>query len=460
MRSAGIAEQAFRVIDPEHIKLAGGRAAHAIIYFALKKYYESYKQLPDDAALSIELQTFCTQYQAARPEITEEVSDLLPTFFEFRKMVTSASVNRAYGVIQHIATKFVHRPVVNEILSNALASESISGIAQKLTDIEAQIAATSGTSSESGISMMNLEDNGERVTTGVPWIDARFGGGRGLVLGSVLGILAGQGHGKTSLGIQLGVSQALLQRHALLILAEEGISRAIRRRILACATDIPTPELEAAGDDPMKAIGDRNPIAVREKLAAVDKYLHIVDLVNKPGDLDTGINEIYTLQHMGMSPTYVYVDWAGPLARKMTSTGFRGVKYKSPYDALKELAMQLAIAATRTNTIIAVSHQMSASQFKRGWYAEADQYCAMDCNTFTEMFKYVMVINPRHKDTGLSWLTIAKSRDDPLTKRIIVRLRGEVNKFFDVTNDYDPNPSKAKGFRKKASSGDKKVPTE
>ena len=43
---------------------------------------------------------------------------------------------------------------------------------------------------------------------------------------------------------------------------------------------------------------------------------------------------------------------------------------------------------------------------------------------------------------GLSWLTIAKSRDDPLATRLIVKLRGELSQFADVTNEYTNNPTK------------------
>jgi hypothetical protein len=60
-----------------------------------------------------------------------------------------------------------------------------------------------------------------------------------------------------------------------------------------------------------------------------------------------------------------------------------------------------------------------------------------------------MVVNPKEPKSGLSWLTIAKSRDDPPGTRLIVKLRGELSQFADVTNEYNNNPSKATGFRVK-----------
>lgn len=453
LRSKSIAEQSFRVLEPEHIRSAGGRAAHSIIFFALKRYYGQHKLTPDDAAISIEIQDFCDKYQSSRPEFVEEVNEVFTTFAEFRKRVTAQSEPLALQIVQQIANKFIHRPAVNELLTNALAQESISGISRQLADMEARIAATTGRNSINGVASLDMTDSGgSRVTTGIPWLDSKFGGGTGPVLGTVLGIIAPQGHGKTSLGIQLAVAQALQQRHALLILAEEGLSKAIRRRILACATGIPTPEIEAANDKITDVIGSRNIVAIREKLAAVDKYLHVVDLVNNAGDLETALNEITTLRLSGRDPTYIYVDWAGPIAAKMRQIGYKGMTFKNQYDALKHLGTELSLTAASTNTIIAVSHQMAGNQVKKGWHADVDQYCAMECSTFTEMFKYVLVVSPREKRSGLSWLTIAKSRDDPHATRLIVKLRGELSQFFDVTNDYQTNPSRAAGFKVKNTS--------
>jgi hypothetical protein len=143
----------------------------------------------------------------------------------------------------------------------------------------------------------------------------------------------------------------------------------------------------------------------------------------------------------------------------MRAVGFKGMELRTQYDALKVLGMELSQVAESTKTIIAVSHQMAGAQVKKGWHADTDQYCAMECSTFTETFKYVMVINPREKKSGLSWLTIAKSRDDPVSTRLIVKLRGELSQFVDVTNDYNTNPSKATGFRVK-NTNKPSVPTE
>lgn len=460
LRSKSIAEQAFRVLEPEHIRSAGGRAAHSIIFYALKKYYGQHRLTPDDAALNIEIQTFCSAYQSSRPEFVEDVNEVFTTFVDFRHRVTDRSEPMALQIVQQIANQFIHRPAVNELLTTALAQESISGIARQLTDMEARIAATTGRNSISGVASLDMTDaGGSRVTTGIPWLDSRFGGGSGPVLGTVMGIIAPQGHGKTSLGIQLAVEQALQQRHALLVLAEEGLSRPIRRRILACATGIPTTEIEAAKDNVAQAAGSRNIIAIREKLASVDKYLHVIDLVNKPGDLETALNEITTMRLTGRDPTYIYVDWAGPIAMKMRQIGYKGMTFKNQYDSLKHLATELALSAASTNTIIAVSHQMAGAQVKKGWNAEVDQYCAMECSTFTEMFKYVLVVSPREKKSGLTWLTIAKSRDDPHATRLIVKLRGELSRFYDVTNEYNTNPSRSTGFKMK-NSNKPTVPTE
>lgn len=413
----------------------------------MQKHHKEHGCCPDEGAFHLEVSAFCDGYAVGKPALVEEVKVVFREVMDFSRIVDDRSNGLTVKIISTIVQKCVHVPAMNELLNDALVRQKLSGLGQQIVELEAKIASTAGSTSVSGVSSFTEIETGDRVSMGIPWLDSRIGQGKGPVLGSVMGILAGQGTGKTSLGIQMGVAQALQQRHALLVLAEEGLSRTIKRRILACTTGIPTTELEAAKDDVQAAAEKHgNKTAVAERIAAMDKYLHVLDLVNGRGDLSRIFAEIDSLKMEGKHLTYVYVDWAGPIADRMMGAGYNGMQFTKRYDALKILASELAFNASRSNTIIAVSHQMAGAQFKKGAFAESDQYCAMDCSTFTEMFKYVVVINPKDPKTGISWLKLAKCRDDPAGVKILVRLRGELSQFYDVTNDYDVM---GKNFKKK-----------
>jgi hypothetical protein len=415
-------------------------AAHSILYLAIKTHFDTHRICPDNAALHIEVDKFCAMYGAGRPGLVEEVTSVFAAFKIFKEGVNELSEPIARDVISKIAKQCIHQPAVEELLSSALAQKTVQGLGQQILELEAKVAGIAGGVSKNNLGEHEPPSQGARVLTEIPWLDARFGDGNGFSLGSLLAILAGQGVGKTSLGIQLGVSQALAQRHSLLVLAEEGLSRAVRRRILAGALGVSTVELEKyeKAKTPISvAIREMpNRAALESRLSALNKYLHVLDIVNNPGDLSSISSEIEAMRLSGKQLTYVYVDWAGPLAEVMLSKGFRGMVFSKKHDALKALAAELALTAARTNTIIAISHQMAGAQFKRGPMFENDQYCAADCSTFTEMCKYVLVINPRDPKSGCNWLKVAKARDDAAGAKLIVKLTGELSQFSDVSDKY------------------------
>jgi len=436
LRSPSIAELACQLIMPEHLKSAGATRGQALIYRIIKDYYDAHKICPDDGIFLAELARFCALSASGRPEVLEDIQEEFAQFKRYRPNVDARSEPHVRGMIKSIAEKCIHGPAMEELLSSALSHKNLEGLGKQIQDIEAKQAAISGGLSFNNIISTPSPAAGERVSSGIPWLDARLGNGRGPVNGCGIAIIAGQGVGKTAMGIQMAIAQALQERHTLLVLAEEGLSQAIKRRIISCAIGVSTVALEAAKDDlDVIAKASENPVAIAKRFAAVDKYVHVLDLVKNSGDLDAITGEISAKKLSNSDLAYVYVDWAGPIADRMLQRGNKALKSK--YDALKLLQSEIAQCAARNNIIISISHQMAAKNFKMGARAENDHYCGMDCNSFTEMMKYAFVINPRDSTTGISIFKIAKARDDIPDVKIPIKLKGELSQFVDCSHQFE-----------------------
>lgn len=442
LRSKALVDEAFRRLLAEHIILAGGTKYQAYIFKALLQYYGAFQTQPDFASLEVYVRQLVlgNDADAQLPDdLVRELSVIRQLLCE-KELVNERGERLAWRVLRTILDEYVKAPVVRQLIEQAMVSEAVDGLGQRILEIERQYSVSFGGLAKSAILTPTDDAVGERLTTGLPWLDARFGDGMGIVRGSAVAIIAPQGHGKTTLGIQMGVAQALQHRHALLVLAEEGLSRQIRRRILACTTGIPTYILEKHDrtQDSLEVFLQSQPQygLIKQKIDAVQQYLHVVDLVSNPGGIETIVLEVHALQQRVGRLAYVYIDWAGPLADYMMSNGINGVMVKSRYEALKRIGAEVAMMAQTADIVAVISQQMASQVFKCGWRHEATTYVAMDCASFTESFKYAFVINPRDPKSNLSWFKVVKARDDPAGVKFIVKLDGSISQFIDVTQQY------------------------
>lgn len=441
LKNITFASLALPVIEAHYIcaSTIGGTRWHGIIFSIIKLYYQRYdKSIPDLATVSTELKFILEKYVTDKNE-KELALAKMAEFIILYNIVDERSLPMAREIVQYIAKVCVLQPKVCEMLTEATSGGSVVGLTSQLQVLEAQHLALRGGISSTGV-MSRSVSTGDRCPSGISWIDSRVGGGLGLTLGCGIGIIGPQGGGKTTIGIQLGVEQATSDRHALLVLVEEGLTASIQRKIMAAATGISTLVLESAtkssdGQVDLKIAAEKSSMnyeLVKKRIDLVNKNLHILDLVEKYGDLDVIAGEIQHLINVDMKPIYTYIDWAGILASRI-----QGADIKSKTDALTKISYETAILAQRNNIIIAVSQQMARDNARKGAFAENDHYSAADCRGFTEPYKYCFVINPRDKKSGLQIFSISKSRDDAPTTRFLVRLRGEIAHFEDVASQYE-----------------------
>lgn len=434
-----IASRAFEHLEPQHFvnHKVKGTIGQALIYGILKAIIQSGNSSPDEALLSATLNGLKQNYgQQEQDSISQDYI----VFLETKLKIDKSSEHAALSRLQVILDEVVFIPAQRDALING-SDKFVSGIGSRLIDLEAKRLSASGTKSKTGLLSTKLA-TGKRVLTHIPWIDKRFGSGGGIVNGSGIALIAPTGVGKTTFGIQLAIAQALVEKHSLLVLSEEGFSSSIQERIISAVTGISRKHQQAADGDLKKAceLAGKNWDYVQFATELANKYLHVYDMT-EPGcmSLESLHAELFAMNDK-TKLAYSYIDWAGPIANHMMSAGYRGRKYGDKVEpALKDLAYLVADWAAKTDSNIMISHQMGTAEVKMGPYATQTAYCARDCKGFAEPMKIMMVINPRTTDNHFraSLMQVVKCRDDEPVDRFVVQLNGENGTFEDVSEKVE-----------------------
>lgn len=429
-------KEAAAEVDPEHLRRFGASPASAIIWWVIRQFYNNYGHAPDVAALIAEFKAYIVAY-ARDAQQQASAGQIFAQFMAYGHKVGTESQELAYGLLRKIVRELKIEPEIEREVHDGLASKNYHQLGERITQLSRRHDGISRPLSRMGATQFSGEE-GQRLPTYISWFDSRVSS-PGPVRGGCMGIIAPTGGGKTSLGIQLAVEQSLSQQYSALILVEEW-SRSVQRRILACATNIPTNKIEQAGDDLEKVIHDMrlDRELILAKREAVDNYMHVLDMTSE-GDCQTVRNELQLFKQQQKLPNYLYLDWAGELADRVMALmpEYRDNKR----GAISYICDETAKWAKEFDIFTAVSQQMDAETAQKGPFAKSNEYCAMDCRAFAVRQKYCMVLNPKDENTGIQIARVAKARDDAKPRPFALRLAGDVSRFQDASEQYEVNPA-------------------
>lgn len=426
---------ACKTINPEDIKAACGRPGMAVIWLIVQTFYGKYQLPPDKAALMAEFKSYIGRYASDAAQ-KERLRATFVNFMVFREQVGDESHKQAYDIMNDIVDTYQLRPAMEAEVRQAQESGDYAALSAKLQELTAKQTSSSKPLSFTGATQFKEDSIGERLPTYIQWFDSRVSS-PGPVRGGCMGIIGPMGGGKTTFGIQLAVQQAIAGKYSALALVEEW-SRSVQRKLIACATKIPTTTIERCGDDLDKVIATENldPELIHPKREQVDNFLHVLDLTDT-GDCDTVRNELAVWKQLSKLPDYFYLDWAGELADRIVQTDRRFSDDKRA--AISYIMKQASDWASDFNIFTAVSQQMDAATAQKGPFVKASQYSAMDCHAFAAHLKYCVILNPTDENTGLQVVRFGKVRDDAKVEPFTLRLRGEIAQFEDASSDYKVN---------------------
>ena len=415
-------------VDPR----VGATRWQSMLFSAISQFYARYGQPPDAATIRNEIRIHVERTfppgSAEGLSILHEVDFFLNSFVH---TVTEVSSGQSTEAAQWMYRTCVVDIQAQQLLQQASQDGNYEDVAASLLKLTAGSTGTADLTVRNVVDL-RLTDVGDRVFTGLPFFDSRFGEGRGLTAGCCLGIIAPQAAGKSTLGIQMTVAQAaLLNRPSMLVLVEEGLNKSVWRNILACTTGIPTPVWEVNHDDvaeTLKAAGRFDDVT-RTKLENLNRNLTIVDLVEHEGSLEAVEQQIDMAADAGHRPHLIYIDWAGVLANKIMALGHGGQKFDKLEAAIKHVSSTLVQKAVKYNCLVTISQQMDTINATRGTTAKHDAYCARDCKSFLEQFKYGITINTREQGSDLTLMQCVKSRNDARPEPWIVKMFGAMARF-------------------------------
>jgi hypothetical protein len=418
-------------------------------FSTIQAYFERYKVPPDQPAFKAEIfalaQRFLNPYS---PEAAAFQNDTENFVHVFMPTVTDSSAKLAKALYDHMirTCRFdaQAKALIEEAQRNQNSDNFLSELSKRSTALDMERSRAFSAPSTAFNPFEKVEQV-PRVLSGVDFLDVRVGGGRGLVQSAAMGLVAPGGGGKTTLGNQIVIAQAMMGKPAIMAIAEQGMDADYRRNVLACATGLSTNTLLDHGDDVVKAAIamnlDRD--ITMDRLQKLQDNVKFVDLVNAhDGDLTSVETAIEIAATSGDGRFRIaYFDWAGAMGEMAKARKFRGNKWET--DDLRGptsfVAAWAAELAQKYNICIVLSHQMSGDAAKKGAFFDFDQYCGADSRTnFQVPLRYFVTIGPRDSRTGRQILGVPKARNDrPLrgNDRVVLRHTGEFASFEEA-KDY------------------------
>ncbi len=417
-------------------------------FSTIQAYFERYKVPPDPPAFKAEIfslaQRFLNPYSPEAAAFKNNTDNFVHVFMP---TVTDSSAKLAKALYEHMirTCRFdtQARALIEEAQRNQNSDNFLSELSKRSAALDMERSRAFSAPSTSFNPYEKVEQVA-RVLSGIDFLDVRVGGGRGLVQSAAMGLVAPGGGGKTTLGNQIVIAQAMMGRPSIMAIAEQGMDADYRRNVLACTLRVSTNVLLDHGDDVIKAAMamnlDRD--ITLDRLKKLQDNVKFVDLVNDhAGDLTSVETAIEAAAGDGDGRFRIaYFDWAGAMGEMAKARRFRGNKWESDdrMGPTSYVAAWAAELAQKYNLCIVLSHQMGGDAARRGPFYDFDQYCAADSRTnFQVPLRYFVTIGPREPKTGCQILGVPKARNDkPLrgSDRVVLRHTGEFASFEESKN--------------------------
>lgn len=421
----------------------GGQYWHTVAYAAIKEFCDTHDKMPTFPEFMTSFFAVTDKYAGAQRDV---VIMELKHFVEFLYPMIVVDLSRSLTLARATRTEILRKcslvPDSTRILQEAasLAERGdVLGATELTEQVKLSLQKHSQNSGPQSVAMGDIvmdassfNDDG-RVKLGIDFMDAVLGAGAGVYTPCTAVLLGPTGGGKTTVGNQICVAQAMMGHRALMVVSEQGCDPMYRARIHSCATGIETSKIANRKFDVLLAAGDSGMDVnmVRDIQKTVDSRLHIYDMVLTPSNMPDGIEtEIRRLKEASGDPLeVVYIDWCGKIADRIIDVGFQGRKYRSDQkrEAIQYFADSMALVAARNKVFIVLSHQLAAAQAANAAtkvYTAAD---AMECKGIINDAQYCFIFSPRDVRTKVQLFSMTKARYDPPIQgmdRIPVMLEG------------------------------------
>jgi len=422
-------------LAPEHFE---GKRAYEhirILYHVILAFHIKYNSMPSEKMLKYE----ANNVMGGMPLLSTKIKDNVNKFITLAFTWTAEDQCVDYvlsrnGPLQRLVDELMVHSHIERANSVDTPEEDINGIleeAKKAYDVT-RIARTQSVDLFDESTMERMLEDDPLLLTGVPFIDKLLGG---VPPTALMGLLAESSGGKTMMGVQFVIEQALLKRNCIAYYYEQGIAGDIARRYYSYAGQIPRSEINL----PLKELAPE----VRKRISSLGKvihpYLKVEDMSGSNGQGYGGAEEIEAnvAQHirMGYRPDFILVDWLGSMARRDSSSmSGKDESMKVKMDNVLEHLNSSVCKKYGCNML--VLHQLAQHAISgKNPHFVPEYTMASECKSFGVLMDYVFTLGRADKNSGCMWFCVSKARGAPKETRI-VRMDAEYNIIRDAGDDW------------------------
>lgn len=392
-----------------------------LIFRKALAYFEIYGKTPTKKALSVEIRADYDEHGLDEQDI-EFIEEKLTQYYSETELST-----------QHA------RDMLRIILDNQNLN-NLRDTLDKISDLETGRGNIATAVTELMVDALDvpvqaspfddLENNlevGQRAPTHVQWLDN--GLEDGLSVGEMLAFLAPSGGGKSTLGLQIWIAQALAKEYCAYFSIEQAMKGDFTLRSAVLAGACTRADIEVGWDkvDPRirKAIDQNKPV--------LKEYGAFFDFVGKEiKTIDTLLEPLRVMKRQGKLPKYVIIDWWGLIIDKIL--GAHAKDATAARRATRRFIAEMSSGIKELGCRLIVLHQLSGEAASKGAKAIQSSHSAQEDRNFNNLFDFALTCSKKGKD-GLVRVFWDKARRTE-NNLINLKLDGKACRF---TNFTDPD---------------------
>lgn len=385
----------------------------------------------------LELEAGCTGrvgvIDGSSQMLQAEIVRFLNTAFGVVESELAPDVLLASGAIQRVVDQLVLQPQARQLSSITDPNALSQAFAEAQQAYErTRVVANTRSDIWAPENREKYLYQGPPEKTHIDWIDKAIGG---IYDGSLCGLLAESGGGKTMAGIQMVCEKAIWKTHVCGFYYEQSVMGDLATRIISrgagLARDVTTKTYREFTDEERAKIDRVTP--------QMQQYMHLFDMSGSVRGQGQGCVQeiemnIKQLVDEGKPPRFAVIDWLGP----MVVGAYNLPEHADAKDLRQKIDVTLNAlkrVTAKYGVTIFVLHQIAPHiiEGKSPAY-KPDWTVAQECKNFGQLMHYVFTFGKRDGNMRM-WCNVPKARGAAVTCRI-VQMDPLSNQIVDVNDKF------------------------
>ena len=407
---------------------------YMLVYYGLEKYFNKYKQLPSHPEMIQLLEGAVSNTPMLEDRVRKLAINIIKSAYGMKpEDVNSGRVLEPNGMLQRLIDDVKIIPLEKRIAAE-VSRERRDELRTELETLyeQTRVVVDSHSNLFEPEMVATMIDDHLTHKSGVDFVDYSIDG---FTRPSAIGMLAESGGGKTMFGIQMLVEQVNQESNCISFFYEQAISGDISKRFYSYAAALSREEFKSTHEemtsDAKQAIVEAN-VRMKKRCRVYDMSGTVRGQgLGGVSELDTIVGKL--IRSNTFRPTFVLVDWLGPLVLRYYQNTPTPLSRKEQLD---NALLQLVDLSRRYNLTVLILHQIAPNimesrkpSFVPGWTV------AHECKSFGLLLDYVFTFGKQCPSSGCMWFNVAKARGNAKIKRV-VHMDGLNNQIIDASKQW------------------------